>query len=150
MAGKVTRSVEDRFWEKVIKTERCWLWVGNRNKKGYGRFWLDGRNHFAQRVSWRLHHGPFNDELRVLHRCDRPSCVHPDHLFLGTDADNQTDKVAKGRSAAGEKNGNRKLTVAQVKAIRASAAPTKALAKRYRIDVTQVYNILARKQWRHV
>ena len=150
MAGKVTRSVEERFWEKVNKTPRCWLWTAHGNDKGYGMFWVKDRNEFAQRVSWRLRFGEFNRELRVLHRCDNPACVRPDHLFLGTPTDNMLDRDRKGRQAKGERNGNRKLTEAKVRAIRRSTRSAMALARQYGIDVTHVWNIVKRRQWRHI
>lgn len=150
MAGKVTRSLSDRFWEKVTKTDGCWLWTANMNKKGYGRLWLNGRNEFAQRVSWYLHFGKRDEALLVLHKCDTPSCVNPDHLFLGTNADNMLDKRLKGRSAKGEGNGNRKLTNEQIIAIRNSQGSVKEISQQFNIDKTQVYNIQSRKQWKHV
>ena len=150
MAGKVTRSISARFWEKVKKTSSCWLWIGNKNKKGYGRFWLQGRNESAQRVSWALVFGRFNRRLYILHKCDNPSCVKPTHLFLGTLADNIVDRENKNRSAKGERNGNSKLTIAKVKLIRQSADPVGVIATEFGIDRTQVYNIKKKKQWAHV
>jgi hypothetical protein len=150
MAGKVTRALGERFWEKVTKTNGCWLWIANSNKKGYGRFWINGRNEFSHRVSWMLHFVEIPHGMLVLHKCDNPSCVNPAHLFLGTDADNQSDKKEKGRSAKGERNGNRKLTNEQVRVIRKSVGSPQELATQFNIDKTQIYNIISRKQWKHV
>jgi len=150
MAGKVTRSVEERFWEKTKKKNGCWEWLANKNKKGYGRLWVDGRNVFAHRVSWVIHRGPVIDEWHVLHRCDNPSCVNPKHLFLGTLADNIIDRCRKGRSALGERNGNSKLTIKQVLEIRSSNKSIKQIARKFKIDKTQVRNIINCFQWRHV
>ena len=155
MVGKVTRSIEDRFHEKVTKTNSCWIWsAGHRNPKGYGGFWLNGRNHAAQRISWLLFRGEFDQKLRVLHKCDTPSCVNPLHLFLGTDSDNLRDAAQKGRMPKGERNGNSKLTADQVRLIRKMPSNNygeiKKIAVRFGIDRTQVYNIIKRRQWKHV
>lgn len=83
----------ERFWARVDKSGCCWVWTGSCNNKGYGRF--DGE--YAHRFSWRLLSGPIPDGLNVLHRCDNPPCVRPDHLFLGTVSDNARDMWAKGR-----------------------------------------------------
>ena len=150
MVGKVTRKLEDRFFEKVKKTSGCWIWIANKNKKGYGRIWVGLRNEFAHRVSFRIENGKFNSELRILHRCDNPSCVNPRHLFLGDDSINQADKAIKGRSAKGEKNGNSKLSLEDVLTIRNSKDSNTQIAEAFGIDRTQVRNIRIRRQWKHV
>lgn len=87
----------ERFWSKVNKTDECWLWTRGRTKQGYGTFSLDGKTHNAHRLAWLFTYGD-PGELQVLHRCDNPPCVRPDHLFLGTVADNMKDRDAKGRN----------------------------------------------------
>ncbi len=88
---------EGNFWSKVSKTSDCWLWMGSKRKSGYGHFRYMGRLQSAHRVAWQLAFGPIPAGMNVLHRCDNPSCVRPDHLFLGTQADNMADKMAKKR-----------------------------------------------------
>ena len=93
------RPAEIRFWEKVNKTDTCWLWTAQRTTGGYGVFRI--RNPRAQttahRVAWEMAHGPIPDGLNVCHHCDTPSCVRPDHLFLGTQRENLRDMTVKGR-----------------------------------------------------
>ena len=100
-------SIVARFWSKVIKkgSSGCWLWQASQRNKGYGAFaytW-DGKSIHdrAHRFSWRLHCGEIPTGLYVLHKCDVPQCVNPDHLFLGTIADNNRDMILKGRHVKG-------------------------------------------------
>jgi len=86
----------ERLWSKVTKTETCWTWTGARNRKGYGEIGAKGRVQKAHRIAWELTYGPIPEGLDVLHHCDNPPCCRPDHLFLGTDADNMADMMAKG------------------------------------------------------
>lgn len=89
------------FWSRVDKSGDCWLWTGARDGKGYGRL----GNKVASRLSWELSHGPIPRGKLVCHKCDNPPCVRPDHLFLGSPADNFYDMVAKGRGVRPTKAG---------------------------------------------
>jgi hypothetical protein len=87
------------FWTRVDKSGECWTWTGRTDEKGYGRVGYQSRNSVgAHRVAWALTHGGQLPELPVLHHCDNPPCVNPAHLFLGTLADNNRDRQAKGRT----------------------------------------------------
>ena len=96
----------DRFWNKVVKTDTCWLWTASKRNKGYGAFVypsstgdiIQGRAH---RFSWELHHENIPNGLCVLHKCDTPACVNPEHLFIGTKSDNNKDMCLKGRHRSG-------------------------------------------------
>jgi hypothetical protein len=105
--GPRPRPVADRFWEKVEKGDGCWTWVGTRTGRGYGTFRANDprRQEPAHRLSWEFVNGPIPDGLSVLHHCDNPPCVRPDHLFLGTRGDNNRDAAAKGRTARGDRHG---------------------------------------------
>lgn len=150
--GKVP--LADRFWPKVEKSEGCWLWTAARTPRGYGHLRYRNEYLLAHRASWEIHFGPVPDDLKVLHTCDTPACVRPDHLFLGTSLDNHDDMKAKGRSAKGEKHGGARLTEAQVLEIRARFAAggisQGALRAMYGITQSHVRSIITRKTWRHL
>lgn len=100
---------EERFWDKVnmggsIDYPYCREWNAFRNKQGYGQFRFQDRMQKAHRVSWILNKGEIPEELCVLHHCDNPPCVNPDHLWLGTDADNVADRDEKGRGKSHNSN----------------------------------------------
>lgn len=104
----------ERFWSKVEKTGTCWNWTAY-TLRGRGMFQFQGGMKYAPRVSWYLHYGEWPKEY-VLHKCDNPSCVNPDHLFLGSQDDNMKDMVKKRRQAyhRGEENGRCKTTLETV------------------------------------
>lgn len=100
-----------RFWARTRRnpSSGCLEWVGNRNGYGYGRLKIGGSEVLAHRVAWTIANGPIPPGLCVLHHCDNPPCVEvgPGHLFLGTKAENNTDRSVKGRSATGDGSGAR-------------------------------------------
>jgi hypothetical protein len=94
-----------RFWAKVAKGDGCWLWTASVFENGYGLFHCDERNVKAHRFAYELCVGPIPEGLEVRHRCDVPRCVNPDHLEVGTHAENMADMVRRGRVARGARNG---------------------------------------------
>ena len=95
--GNTEMTVTERLLAKVKKSDGCWLWTGAISIYGYARFLHGGKNRFAHRVAYTLFVGPIPDGMSVCHKCDTPRCINPDHLFLGTLADNMMDCVSKGR-----------------------------------------------------
>lgn len=144
----------DWFWNQIDRTSSCWNWLGWKTKKGYGELRFEGRTVRAHRLSYELKKGDIPDGLFVLHRCDNPSCVRPDHLFLGTLAENCRDRHRKGRTAFGSRNGWSKLTEPEVKSIRKLAATghllQKEIASQFGVTSENIGHILSGKTWRHV
>jgi hypothetical protein len=115
----------DRFWPKVAKggDKDCWTWLRGRTHDGYGIFKVGTTAIIASRVAWMIARGPVPDGLVVCHTCDNRLCVNVEHMFVGTRADNNNDRHAKGRSARGESSGPKRHPETIARGVR------KALAK---------------------
>lgn len=146
-----------RFWAKVDRSgEGCWNWGGYCRPNGYGEVWVCGKRMLPHRVAIWLSTGEWPGELDVCHHCDNPSCVRPDHLFLGTHADNMRDMAQKGRANGGglkgERNGRAKLTLADVNSIRAKWAEggrtLAGLGREYDVSYVNIRYIVQGKRWR--
>ncbi len=127
----------------------CWLWLGTIKKSGYGAFRIGAEKIGAHRASWLLYRGRLKDEW-VLHRCDNPPCVNPDHLFLGDAAANVADKIKKGRGVIGEQVHRAKVTAVQAMAIFLDSRPYKEIAADYGVIVGAITHIKAGRSWGHV
>lgn len=97
------KEYQDRFWSRVKKTDGCWVWTGSKGGSNYGSFYMNGKHRIASRLVYEWQYGSIEAGMLVCHHCDNRLCVRPDHLFLGTNQDNQIDSVKKGRSHWGKK-----------------------------------------------
>lgn len=154
----------ERFWAKVQITDGCWLWTAGRNKGGYGQIGKGGRIAgpiLAHVASWILHYGQIPGGLFVLHHCDNPPCVRPDHLWLGTIKDNVDDSIAKGRSSPppindnrGERHGMHKLTELAVIQIRELYQPgivrQQDIADMFGVSRRCVAMVIHNQRWKHI
>lgn len=157
----VWQRVEQRFWAKVDKTDDCWIWTGclsgNRRSTGQPQFRIANKTYYSHRVSWEMANGDIPEDLCVLHKCDVPQCVKPDHLFLGTQLDNIRDMVQKGRARGnnikGEDHTLHKLVDANIREIRqlsVQRVPQRKIAKRYGVSQYVVWAIIHRRMWNHI
>lgn len=149
------RPLGERFWERVQKTDGCWLWVGGKAtpSKPYGRVSDGRRKLYAHRASYELANGPIPPGLYVCHRCDVHNCVRPDHLFLGTPADNSKDMAVKGRAArlCGERSGKAKLTaeaVRQLRCLHALGIPLAWIAGTFGVSKQTVTAVGRGRSWK--
>jgi hypothetical protein len=150
-------NIIERFYKYVDKECSeffdCWEWIGGKDRWGYGRFGINGRPTLAHRFMYELEIGVIPEGMLVLHECDNPACVNPDHLKLGTYKDNSDDKVKKDRQPKGEKNGKSKLTEYDVEEIRnlwLSGFDVGYIAGLKNISIPNAYLVVNRKTWRVV
>lgn len=154
---------KEKFTQKyIIDENNCWLWTAAKNQKGYGYFGVYYQEQkkfkikYAHRVSYEFYVGEIPSKLLVLHKCDVPRCVNPDHLFIGTDLDNAIDKIKKGRAAdtKGEKNGRAILNKEKVLKIRKLYKTGKysqvKLAEMFGVKKSIIGRILLGQAWSHV
>ncbi|MDF2860302.1 MAG: hypothetical protein K0S02_574 [Achromobacter mucicolens] len=148
-------NVIDRFMGKTfpVTESGCWIWEGYTDSKmGYGMFWLNGTMRLSHRVAYELFVGEIPNGMQVCHRCDIPSCVNPNHLWLGTNVDNVHDKVNKGRSARlqGSRHPGAKLDEDKVRFIRSCKTSARRLAPMLGIDRSTINYIRQGKLWSHL
>lgn len=160
------KPIEVRFWKKVKRDGPiaradlgpCWIWTASVDRKNYGRIGkCDGTTKWiaAHRLSYIIHHGPILDGLCVLHKCDNPPCVNPDHLFLGTIKDNSLDMYQKGRENVlrGESQPRSKLNnvkVVEIRALHARGITYAELGRRFSMSAGAMWSVCSRRVWRHV
>lgn len=132
----------------------CWLWLGYVNNKGYGNIKLNGRPELTHRRAYRLKHGGIPEGLWILHKCDTPSCINPDHLYAGTREQNIADMISRNRQnnwngrLAGEANPNAILTGDEVREIRSiTGVSSKRLGLLYGVGFSTISNIKLGRTW---
>ncbi len=138
--------------------EGCWEWMRNKYKQGYGQITSFQKSYLAHRLAWEYAFGSIPDGMFVCHKCDNPSCVRPDHLFLGTPLTNMRDKISKGRSVvkSGTALASAKLTEDAVRHIRLTyrrripGHTAKELAAKFGVSASVVAMVAARQAWKHV
>jgi len=146
-----------RFEEKYKEIENgCWIWKKLTKTHRYGNFYFNGKSQQSHRVSWQLHFGEIPEGMKVLHKCDTPGCVNPEHLFLGTQKDNVLDCIKKGRfhqnsAKSCEKHHFAKLKAVDVQNIKAIYKYTDAthqkLANIYGVSREQIGKIIRGERW---
>lgn len=148
---------ETRFFSKVDTTDAdgCHVWTSWTATTGYGQFHLNGTTEYAHRVSYEISNGPIPEGMVVRHcsECTTRGCVNPDHLSIGTHADNMRDRDEAGRTPKGESSGASKLKKVEVIDIRkrAAAGETQAsIAEDYEVITSTISAIVRRKTWRHI
>jgi hypothetical protein len=153
-------TLEERFWRYVTKTgdNDCWEWEGQRLSNGYGRISLGAKvlgSDGAHRVSWRMHNKQeIPQGWHVMHKCDNPSCVNPNHLTIGTPKDNTQDMIRKGRKRTvaplGEGNGKSLLNAEKVRLIRSSTLNHAALGRQLGVSPNCIRGVRTGRTWSHI
>jgi hypothetical protein len=134
----------------------CWLWSGaTLTNAGYGHLPIDGKSMAASRASWILHRGSIPPGMHVLHKCDIRLCCNPDHLFLGSHAENMADMARKGRAGArrGEASPKAKLDAEAVREIRrllSGGATQREVSQRFSVHEATIQAVHEGRTWRHV
>lgn len=141
--------------KKVIGENNCWLWQGAKDTGGYGKTQWKRKQFLVHRLSaWLFKGFSLESDLHVCHHCDNPICYNPEHLFVGTSADNTRDKVAKKRHHWGERTPSARLTEAQVLEIKQQyqkgVVGYITLAKKYRVSMRTIVFIIKGINWKHV
>jgi hypothetical protein len=147
------QDVRTRFMAKVRHVGKCWEWTGSiardSRRKGHPtpQFFFDGKSMKASRAAWALFHGPIPDGINVCHTCDNPICVNPDHLFLGTQADNMRDCSLKGRIPSSKLNADK---VRELWRLHATGLSWRKISKRLGVSERAVGMVLKGITWKHV
>lgn len=154
--GPARDAAEARFWSRVDRSAECWLWLGpTAGSNRYGQLRFRGRTIRAHRLAWELTNEPITEGMSVCHRCDQPLCVNPNHLFLGSHAENMHDMAAKGRATkrrGADVHGARldESAVRAIRALNAVGVSQRELARQFGVSQHAVWGVVHRKTWQHV
>lgn len=151
------KKIIDKFYKYTYPEPNtgCWLWSLACDLDGYGFIWIspEYKNQRAHRISYLIHKGEFDTKLSVLHTCDNPHCVNPDHLFLGTVQDNSDDMKNKNRQARGDKQWKSKLKPSDILEIRKmhdSGIGYRPIAKKFGVVYNTIAWIIKGSTWKHL
>jgi hypothetical protein len=146
------RISETEFWSRFNKTDTCWLWTKGTTSNGYGEITYIRDKWHAHTLAYHFSKGAIPKGMVVMHTCDVKACGNPEHLVLGTQADNIADMVAKGRNhkPKGSSHPNSRLNDDLVRLIRADPRSAGEIAREYKIAQTQISRIKRRTSWAHV
>lgn len=152
------KPLRQRFEDRLNKGVSCWEWLGSKNKNGYGTMKIDSKMYFSHRLSYEIYNNTkIPDGMLVCHKCDNPSCVNPEHLFIGTHKDNFDDMCNKGRQKIiapppkrGEDSPNSKINEETVRSIRGYEGTFADNARKHGISKSQIVRIVKRESWKHV
>lgn len=148
------RSIDEKFWAKVVKTTTCWIWTGANNGVGYGKVrrpLLSAQSIYAHRYAWFLKFGRWPNYL--CHRCDNRACVNPSHVYEGTPKTNQQDRIKAGNGNEGSKHPLSKLTEANVREIRkliSNGLGLTAVAAKFGVAPSTICHITHGRTWGHI
>lgn len=147
---------KEAFFNKIIESGSCWIFKGYKNKAGYGIMQVNNRRVYAHRYAFHLYKGLIPDGMMVLHSCDNPPCVNPNHLSIGTQSDNMRQASERGRLANinGENNPNSKLSMYDVCKIRTFLGPKpttkeiKLMSEQAGVSPSCIRSIIKQRTWR--
>jgi hypothetical protein len=154
-----TVPVEQRLWGRISEAGECWLYTGYLTPYGYGQLSYQNRQWLAHRLAWFLTHGAIPEDKLVCHTCDTRACVRPEHLYVGSYADNNRDTRTRGRhgsghtSLSGERNGHAKLSaaaVSQIRSRRCAGESAVALARQHGVTRNTIYDVCSGRSWKHL
>jgi hypothetical protein len=149
---RIGMTMEDRFWEKVKKGNGCWEWQGALSKQWqYGMFRVNAARPTvkAHRVSWEINVGQIPEGVNVLHKCDNPKCVRPDHLFLGTIGDNNQDMTLKERHGRMLFTHEQVRQIRELKKARGRSLSHQMIADQFGVSKSTITHMLTGRNWKY-
>lgn len=154
MVWEVEEDSIDVLFDRTAITKRgCWEFLGYKDKNGYGQITYKSKSYLAHRLAYMICVGEITKGYYVLHKCDNPPCINPEHLFLGTQTDNIKDRHLKGRDAVGETANKSKLTgesIVNIRKLLADGYSTREVSSLYNVDPNAIRCIGKRITWKHI